>query len=75
MAPFEALYGKPCLSPICWVETEERAILGPDYVKEITEKIGLIRKRIAAAQRNLQRGRESKWNMKWETLFSSRFHL
>src|SRR5574338_534509 len=50
MAPFEALYGKPCLSPICWVETGERAVLGPEYVKETTEKIELIRRRMEAAQ-------------------------
>ena len=50
MAPFEALYGKPCLSPICWVEAGEKAVLGPEYIKETTEKIELVRRRMAAAQ-------------------------
>ena len=50
MAPYEALYGKPCLSPMCWVESGERLVLGPDYIKETTEKISLIRRRMATAQ-------------------------
>ena len=50
MAPFEALYGKPCLSPVCWVEAGERSILGPEYIQETKEKIELIRRRMTAAQ-------------------------
>ncbi|GKV06387.1 hypothetical protein SLEP1_g18287 [Rubroshorea leprosula] len=29
MAPFEALYGRRCRSPVCWTEVGERSILGP----------------------------------------------
>ncbi|GJX02776.1 putative reverse transcriptase domain-containing protein [Tanacetum coccineum] len=29
-APFEALYGRKCRSPICWTEVGEAQILGPD---------------------------------------------
>ena len=25
MAPYEALYGRPCRSPLCWIEVGERA--------------------------------------------------
>ena len=50
MAPFEALYGRPCLSPSSWIESGEKVVLGPENVKEISEKIVLIRKRIASAQ-------------------------
>ena len=32
MAPYEALYGKPCRSPMCWVETGEAALLRPRLV-------------------------------------------
>ena len=28
MAPFEALYGRPCRSPVCWAEVGDRALLG-----------------------------------------------
>jgi hypothetical protein len=50
MAPFEALYGRPCRSPICWAEPEDRLLLGPDMVRETTELIIKIRERIIAAQ-------------------------
>jgi len=32
MAPYEALYGRKCRSPICWTEVGERQILGPELV-------------------------------------------
>ncbi|XP_059630330.1 uncharacterized protein LOC132273386 [Cornus florida] len=50
MALFEALYGRPCRSPICWIEVGETAALGPDIVLETTEKIKLIRQRLLTAQ-------------------------
>nr|GFC46899.1 putative reverse transcriptase domain-containing protein [Tanacetum cinerariifolium] len=38
-APFEALYGRKCRSPICWTEVAEAQILGPELIQETTEKI------------------------------------
>ena len=49
MAPFEALYGRPCRSPSCWVESTERLLLGPDMVRDTTERVDLIRKRMKTA--------------------------
>ena len=42
MAPFEALYGRPCNSPSCWIETGEKFMLGPDVVRETSDKIKII---------------------------------
>ncbi|TXG69298.1 hypothetical protein EZV62_004233 [Acer yangbiense] len=39
MAPYEALYGRRCRSPICWDEVGERKLLGPELVQVTTEKI------------------------------------
>ena len=39
MAPYEALYGRPCKSPLCWIEMGESHLLGPEIVQETTEKI------------------------------------
>ncbi|XP_024030689.1 uncharacterized protein LOC112094320 [Morus notabilis] len=39
MAPFEALYGRPCRSPVCWLEPEDRLTTGPDVIQENDEKI------------------------------------
>ncbi|GKA21329.1 putative reverse transcriptase domain-containing protein, partial [Tanacetum coccineum] len=37
-APFEALYGQKCRSPVCWAEVGEVQLTGPEIVQEITEK-------------------------------------
>ncbi|XP_016166052.1 uncharacterized protein LOC107608825 [Arachis ipaensis] len=50
MAPCEALYGQKCQSLLCWYETGEVSVLGPDLVTETTEKIKKIRERILTAQ-------------------------
>ena len=49
MAPFEALYGKSCRSPICWGEIEERKLLGPELVQLTNEFIQKIRARMRTA--------------------------
>ncbi|GJY40557.1 putative reverse transcriptase domain-containing protein [Tanacetum coccineum] len=48
-APFEALYGRKCRSPVCWAEVGEVQLTGPDLVQETTEKIVQIKQRIQAA--------------------------
>ncbi|GJR65791.1 putative reverse transcriptase domain-containing protein, partial [Tanacetum coccineum] len=49
-APFEALYGRKCRSPVCWAEVREAQLTGPKNIQETTEKIILIKQRIQAAQ-------------------------
>ena len=46
MAPYEALYGRPCRSPICWTKVGESSIIGPDLIRDTSEKVGMIRKRL-----------------------------
>nr|GFC70753.1 reverse transcriptase domain-containing protein [Tanacetum cinerariifolium] len=48
-APFEALYGQKCRSPVCWTEVREAQILGPELIQETTEKIVQIKERMQAA--------------------------
>ena len=50
MAPYEALYGRPCRSPLCWTEVGESSITGPDMVRDTSEKVSLIRHRLLTAQ-------------------------
>nr|GFB30888.1 putative reverse transcriptase domain-containing protein [Tanacetum cinerariifolium] len=45
-APFEALYGRKCRSPICWTVVGEAQILGPELIQEKTEKIVQIKQRM-----------------------------
>ena len=50
MAPYEALYRRPCRSPLCWTEVGESSITGPDLIRDSSEKVGLIRQRLLTAQ-------------------------
>ncbi|KAI3822262.1 hypothetical protein L1987_09850 [Smallanthus sonchifolius] len=49
-APFEALYGRKCRSPIFWAEVGDSQLTGPELVLETSEKIVQIRNRMAAAR-------------------------
>ena len=49
MTPYEALYWRPCRSPVCWTEVGERPSMGLDVVRDTSEKVDLIRKRLLTA--------------------------
>ncbi|GKE98248.1 putative reverse transcriptase domain-containing protein [Tanacetum coccineum] len=49
-APFEALYGRKCRSPICWAEVRDSQLTGPEIIHETTEKIVQIKSHIHAAR-------------------------
>ncbi|GJV48592.1 putative reverse transcriptase domain-containing protein [Tanacetum coccineum] len=49
-APFKALYGRKCRSPICWAEVEDSQLTGPEIIHETTKKIFQIKSRIQAAR-------------------------
>ncbi|GKG24414.1 putative reverse transcriptase domain-containing protein [Tanacetum coccineum] len=42
-APYEALYGRKCRSPVCWAEVGEAQLTGPEMIQERTKKIVLIK--------------------------------
>jgi hypothetical protein len=42
MAPFEALYGRRCRTPLIWIEPGEKAIFGPDLINEAEETVHRI---------------------------------
>ncbi|KAM2170704.1 hypothetical protein ACFX1R_035872 [Malus domestica] len=41
MAPFKALYGRSCRTPLCWSEVGKRVLVGPKIVDETTQNIQL----------------------------------
>ncbi|GJU06700.1 putative reverse transcriptase domain-containing protein [Tanacetum coccineum] len=41
-APFEALYGRKCRSPVLWAEIEEGSLTGLELVQETTDKRKLL---------------------------------
>ena len=39
MASYEALYGRPYRSPMCWIESCEAILIGPKLVQEKIENV------------------------------------
>ncbi|KAL4018245.1 hypothetical protein IC575_021835 [Cucumis melo] len=64
MAPFEALYGKCCRSPVCWGEVGEQRLMGPELVQSTNEAIQKIRSRMHTAQSR----QKSYADMRWKDL-------
>ncbi|GJX74830.1 putative reverse transcriptase domain-containing protein [Tanacetum coccineum] len=49
-APFEALYGRKCRSPVCWEEVGDAQLTGPAIIHETIKKIIQIKSRIQASR-------------------------
>ena len=50
MAPYEALYGRRCRTPLCWYQDGEAFVLGPEFLQQTTSKVKLIQDRMRATQ-------------------------
>ncbi|XP_070010138.1 uncharacterized protein [Nicotiana sylvestris] len=50
MAPFDALYGRRCISPIRWFEVGEAELIGPDLMHQAMEKVKIIKEMLKTAQ-------------------------
>ncbi|GJX07934.1 putative reverse transcriptase domain-containing protein [Tanacetum coccineum] len=50
-APFEALYGRKCRSPVCWSEVGDAQLTGPEMIREMTKMIVQIKNRLLAARK------------------------
>nr|GEV45760.1 putative reverse transcriptase domain-containing protein [Tanacetum cinerariifolium] len=49
-APFEALYGRKCRSPVCWSEVGDSQLTGPELIRKTIKKIVQIRNRFLTAR-------------------------
>ncbi|GJR17528.1 putative reverse transcriptase domain-containing protein [Tanacetum coccineum] len=49
-APFKALYGRKCRSPICWAKVRDVQLMGLEIMNETTKKIVQTRQRLQAAR-------------------------
>nr|GFB86820.1 putative reverse transcriptase domain, ribonuclease H-like domain, aspartic peptidase domain protein [Tanacetum cinerariifolium] len=49
-APFKALYGRKCRSPVCWSEVGDAQLTRPDLIRETTEIIIQIKNWLLAAR-------------------------
>ena len=50
MTPYEALYGRPCQSPICWTEVREHSITDLNLIRDTSKNVSLIRKHLITSQ-------------------------
>lgn len=50
MTLFEALYGRPCRSPSCWLDTWDPILVGTDLIEETVKQVELIKKKMKEAQ-------------------------
>ena len=50
IAPYEALYGRKCRTPVCWDEVGERKLVGPEIVQVICDKVKVRRDRLKISQ-------------------------
>ena len=50
MAPYEALYGRRCRTPVSWDEVGEGRLLGPKIVQHMVDQVKIIKAMLKAAQ-------------------------
>ena len=50
MAPFEALYGRKCRTPLFWNQTGESQVFGPDVLQLAEKQVQTIRQNLKVAQ-------------------------
>ena len=43
MASYESWYGRPCRLTLCWTKVGGSSITGPDWIRDTSEKVSLIR--------------------------------
>ncbi|XP_039173261.1 uncharacterized protein LOC120295759 [Eucalyptus grandis] len=46
MAPFEALFGRVCRTPVCWNEVGEWKITGPELVQQLVDTVAVIKDKL-----------------------------
>ena len=72
MAPFEALYGRRCRTPLSCSQTGERKLFKPELVVEGEEKVKIIQANLRAAQ-SWQKSYFDKWRKPLK--FSVGYHV
>jgi hypothetical protein len=55
MAPFEALYGRKCRTPLYWSETRERQLFRPEIIREAERQVQVVRENLKVAQSRQKR--------------------
>ncbi|GJR48005.1 putative reverse transcriptase domain-containing protein [Tanacetum coccineum] len=65
-APFKALYGRKCRSPVLWAGTEEGSLIEPELVQETTDKVVVIKEKLKIIKRAMLITGVNRWNLRLE---------
>jgi hypothetical protein len=49
VAPFEALYGRQCRTPLLWSQTGESQVFGPKVLKDVEKQVQVTRESLKVA--------------------------
>jgi len=49
MAPYEALCGRKCRTPLCWYQDGQVVLVGPELLEQTTEKVRMVRNKMQAS--------------------------
>lgn len=49
MALFKVVYGRRCGTPLCWYESGESDVIGPEIITQMIEKIKAIQEKMRAS--------------------------
>ena len=55
MAPFEALYGRKCRTPLFWNQAGETQVFGPDVLRDAEQQVRVFRDNLRVAQSQQKR--------------------
>jgi hypothetical protein len=51
MAPYEALHGRQCRTPLFWSQIGESQVFGPEVLKDAEKQVQMVRECLKVAQR------------------------
>jgi len=75
MAPFEALYGRKCRTPLFWNQIDETQVFVPDVLSNVEEQVRMIRDnlRVAVSTKKLCQHLEKRVELQsgWLCVFES----
>jgi hypothetical protein len=49
MAPYEALYGRQCRTPLFWSQTGEAQVFGPELLKDAEKQVQMVHESLMVA--------------------------
>jgi hypothetical protein len=55
LAPFEALYGRKCTTPLYWNQTGENQVFGLEIMQEAEKQVQIIRENLRTSQSRKKR--------------------